>query len=103
MAIRIEITTKTSDTRATVRQKKLQELIKKPLNCQIIDVYTIDKNLSEKQLESLASHLANSLTQNYVIARSKATRLHEVDSPLVGKQSQTRLPRSARNDDLQTF
>ena len=67
MAIRIEITTKTSDTRATVRQKKIQQLIKKPLTCQITDVYTIDKELSQKQLETIAERLANPLTQIFQI------------------------------------
>lgn len=67
MPTRIEITTKTSDTRATARQKKVQQFIKKPLTCQIVDVYTIHKELSEKQLETLASRLANPLTQTFQI------------------------------------
>jgi len=38
----------------------------------------------------------------HVIARSETTRPHKVDSPIVGKQSQTRLPRFDRNDEKVT-
>lgn len=68
MAARIEIITKISDTRAVVRQKKLQGILNKLLTeCQIVDVYTIDKSLTPKQLETLAFHLANPLTQTVTI------------------------------------
>src|SRR5216683_657643 len=93
MATRIEIITTISDTRATVRQKKLQSVVNRPLTgCQIIDVYTVDKQLTPTQLETIEQRLANPLTQEYVIARRETT-----------KQSPTRLPRSARNDDLKPF
>src|SRR5258708_29106179 len=71
MAIRIEITTKTSDTRAIARQKKFQELIKKSLTCQIIDIYTVDKKISQQELETIAQRLANPLTQTYAIKTEK--------------------------------
>ena len=100
MATRIEIITKNSDTRTAVRSKKIQSISNKPLTeCHIVDVYTIDKLLTQKQLEIIAKHLTNPLTQEFVIARSETTR----PSPLGGKQSQTRLPHSARIDDLKPF
>lgn len=68
MATRIEINTTTNDTRAIVRKKKLQTIINKPItDCQIVDVYTIDKSFTQKQLETLASQLANPLTQSFHI------------------------------------
>jgi phosphoribosylformylglycinamidine synthase II len=74
MATRIEITTIISDTRAAVRKKKLQTIINKLLaDCHIIDVYTIDKSLSLKQLETLASRLANPLTQTCILKKQKIT------------------------------
>jgi phosphoribosylformylglycinamidine synthase II len=72
MGTRIEIITKNSDTRATVRRKKFQSIIAKPLSdCHIVDVYTIDKTLTQKQLEIVAKHLISPLTQNYEIKNSK--------------------------------
>ncbi len=72
MATRIEIITKNSDTRAAVRSKKFQSIISKPItDCQIVDVYTIDKTLTQKQLETISQRLANPLTQTYSIKKQK--------------------------------
>src|SRR5271155_2466408 len=103
MATRIEIITKLADTRSAIRKEHLEAILGKALaSCHIVDVYTIDKNLTEKQFETLASALCNPVTQKYVIAMSETT-----------KQSPTRLPRplkarlafdgSDRNDDLKPF
>src|SRR6266446_5839441 len=67
MATRIEIITKLADTRAAVRTKKLQSLNKLVTDCAIVDVYTVDKSLTQKQLETIASRLANPLTQTFSI------------------------------------
>lgn len=75
MATRIEIVTKTLDTRASVRQKKLQSIINKPLqNIYIIDVYTIDKEFTKKQLETIAEHLTNPLIQTFSLNTNKKTQ-----------------------------
>jgi phosphoribosylformylglycinamidine synthase subunit PurSL len=64
MAIRIEITTKNSDTRASVRRKKFHSITTSAItDCFIVDVYTIDKKLNQNQLETIAQHLSNPLTQ----------------------------------------
>jgi phosphoribosylformylglycinamidine synthase II len=71
MTTRIAIGATVFDTRAAVRQKKLQHAGYKLSDIIIIDVYTIDKNLSQKQLEAIASRLANPLTQNYFLQTEK--------------------------------
>src|SRR5258708_33974271 len=72
MAIRIEIITKASDTRASVRQKKLQSLLNKTLtDCHIIDIYTIAKAISQQQLEIIAARLANPVTQTFAFKTEK--------------------------------
>lgn len=72
MSVRIEITTATNDTRAVVRRKKLQSILNKPLtDCKIVDVYTIDKYLTQNQLHTIASQLANPLTQTFALQTQK--------------------------------
>lgn len=58
---RVQVISKISDTRAEVRQKKLQELSVKKIS--IVDVYTIDKQLSDLQLDEISSALANPVNQ----------------------------------------
>ena len=67
MAIRIEIASKQSDSRATVRKKKLQALgfDSKIQEVTLVDVYTIDKKLSKKELSQVAEILTNPVTQHY--------------------------------------
>lgn len=68
MAVRIEVQSTIKDTRASVRLKKLQTLGYKNLaTVTIQDVYTIDKAFSETQFHSIASQLANPVTQRYLI------------------------------------
>ena len=68
MAIRIEIYNKSKDTRALTLRKKLGTVISKPLtNCQIVDVYTIDKKISDNKLQIIATCLTNPLTQISII------------------------------------
>src|SRR5579859_2187961 len=67
MTTRIEIATSVFDSRAAIRKKKFAHIFpaKKLTDLFLLDVYTIDKNLSEKQLNSLASALCNPVTQNF--------------------------------------
>jgi phosphoribosylformylglycinamidine synthase II len=71
MTTRIAIGATVFDTRAAVRQKKLQQLGYKLSDLTILDVYTIDKDFSQEQLEDIASKLANPLTQNYFFNTEK--------------------------------
>src|SRR3990167_11405584 len=67
MAIRIEIASKQSDSRATVRKKKLQALgfDSKIQEVTLVDVYTIDKKFSKKEISQVAEMLTNPVTQRY--------------------------------------
>ncbi len=68
MTTRIEIGATVFDTRAAARVKKFQSLGYKQISTLwIFDVYTIDKNFTQTQLEDIASRLANPLTQNFAI------------------------------------
>jgi len=62
MITRIEVVASVFDTRAFIQKKKLQYsgLVK---NLFLTDVYTIDKELTKKQLELVASSLSNPVTQ----------------------------------------
>ncbi len=73
MAIRIEIATKVSDTRALVRQNNFNSLLSRALisDLQIVEVYTIDKKLTLAQIKAVASMLANPVTQVAVIHNSQ--------------------------------
>ncbi len=65
MVNRIEIKSKIPDTRAEVLKRQLEEASFKGKveNLSLVDVYTIDKNLSLHGLEKIALMLTNSLTQ----------------------------------------
>lgn len=72
MTTRIGIGATVFDTRATVRQKKFQNLGYKQISdLWIYDVYTIDKQFSQQQLDDVASRLANPLTQNVIFRTEK--------------------------------
>lgn len=66
MIHRIEISSKFSDTRALIRQKKLEETGPrgKIKEVSLIDVYTIDKDFSLSQLQKIASSLSNPVSQS---------------------------------------
>ncbi len=65
MAIRIEVATKVTDTRALTRKNNFNSLLKKGMidDVKIIDVYTIDKKLTSKELRAVERMLANPVTQ----------------------------------------
>jgi phosphoribosylformylglycinamidine synthase subunit PurSL len=62
-ANRIEVYSKVLDTRADIRKKKIQQEFKNVTNVQIADVYTIDKQFSNEELEKIGSALSNPVTQ----------------------------------------
>lgn len=72
MVSRIEIYTKVSDTRAQVKKKYLENVgfSGKISRLDYVDVYTIDKKLSKKQLVEIASRLTNPITQYAAISHS---------------------------------
>ncbi len=65
MAHSIEIRFTTLDTRAQVKKKQIQSLgfSKKIEDVKLVDIYTIDKNLSKKQQEKIIHSLINPVTQ----------------------------------------
>lgn len=69
MAHRIEVGSRVEDTRASVRKKKLSLLDfgNKIKDLNIVDVYTIDKDISDKDLDKAGSALSNPVTQTYCI------------------------------------
>src|SRR3990167_10446338 len=71
MPVRIGITAKTFDTRAKVRETKLKKLsVGKKINeVVLVDVYTIDKDFSKKDLHRIASILANPVSQSVSVGK----------------------------------
>ncbi len=69
MAHRIEVGSLVPDTRAIVRKTKLSQLDfgDKISGVFLVDVYTIDKEFSEKDLDQIASSLTNPVTQGYSV------------------------------------
>jgi len=67
MVNRIEIVAKSIDMRSQVRRHKLEGLGFKITNLWLIDVYTIDKDLSKVQLKKIAAVLANPVSQQSFI------------------------------------
>jgi len=61
--IRIEVFSKVFDTRASVRQKNLQQLNNKISDVQIADIYTIDKKFSKNQIDKISTAISNPVTQ----------------------------------------
>lgn len=69
MAHRIEVFSRVSDTRASVRRRKLGGMgygarIKE---VSIVDVYTLDKDFSPEELEKIAEALSNPVTQGFAV------------------------------------
>ncbi len=76
MATRIEVSTTVFDTRSAVRKSKLADFpfAKKIKQLYIIDVYTVDKQFTKEEFESIASRLCNPVTQKpYVLYEKSAT------------------------------
>jgi phosphoribosylformylglycinamidine synthase subunit PurSL len=87
MTTRLGIGMNIDDTRAKVRVTKLHNMGYKDItDLWILDVYTIDKKFSDKQLDEAASRLSNPVTQYSVIASE-------------AKQSLKRSPRLRQSAD----
>lgn len=69
MPHRIEVTFKKSehDTRAKIKLNQLKDLGYAVTNVQLVDVYTIDVDLTTAQLEQVAKMLSNSVVHNFTI------------------------------------
>lgn len=74
MAIRIEVGTKISDARASILKRHLEEAGFKIKNLHLVDVYTLDKKFSPKQLEKIGKMLTNPLTQEFKIGGGLSPR-----------------------------
>lgn len=67
MAHRIEIYTKVNDTRSKVLLEKLRNLSFPVIDSKVVDVYTINKDLKESELDKVAQMLANPVSQTYLL------------------------------------
>ncbi len=68
MALRLEVATTVFDTRADIRRKKFtSQGFKNIKNLWILDVYTFDKEFSQKELESIGLRISNPVTQSFYI------------------------------------
>lgn len=78
MITRIEIATTVFDSRAAIRKKKFSHIVssKKISNIVLLDVYTVDKKLSDNELKTLASSLCNPVTQAFYLRSSKTKSSH---------------------------
>ncbi len=68
-AHRIEIKTIVNDMRSLVRLKKIKALglSEKVESCKVLEIYTVEKRLTQNELESIANALANTVSQRYNI------------------------------------
>ena len=69
MITRIEVVSKTSDTKAEIKKRKIEsfDFVNKIESLFLLDVYTIDKKLSKKDLGKIASSLHNPVSQTVYI------------------------------------
>jgi phosphoribosylformylglycinamidine synthase len=72
MGHRIEVITKTGDTRAEVKKRKIQSMGFHVDNVSLVDVYTLDVSPEEVELSSVASMLSNPVTQEAEVNLPKA-------------------------------
>jgi phosphoribosylformylglycinamidine synthase subunit PurSL len=74
-AHRIEIKTKVNDMRSLVQLEKIKGLgfADKVSACKLIEVYTIEKHLTQHELESIANALSNPISQSYKIDGHETT------------------------------
>jgi len=81
MITRIEVTSTVSDSRAQVRKKRLfaDGFKSKIKDLWITDVYTLDKSFSSDQLQTIATALANPVTQKAVVRVENSK--HEARNP----------------------
>lgn len=71
MAIRVEIAYKSNNPKATALYNNLH--IPNLTDIKILDIYTIDKKLSQKQIEEIAMNLTNPITQSFTIKKVSDT------------------------------
>src|SRR3989304_4470931 len=71
MVDRIEVITRTGDTRAEVRKRKIQSIGFPVEDLTLVDVYTLDIPSGENELMSVAHMLSNPVTQEVGINRPK--------------------------------
>jgi phosphoribosylformylglycinamidine synthase II len=73
MTTRIEIATTVLDSRAAIRKKNFAHIVssQKISNVFLLDVYTLDKKFTEKELINLASALCNPVTQAFYFRTEK--------------------------------
>lgn len=76
MSVRIEVASVDLDTRASVKKSWLKNLnlFEKVSLVYVFDVYTIDKDFSQSQLNKIASILANPVNQKSQVITSKILR-----------------------------
>ncbi len=69
MATRIEIATTVFDTRAAIRQKKFSNFAfsHKIKNVFLLDIYTINKQFTEKEFHTIGSAVINPVTQTFFV------------------------------------
>jgi len=72
MANRIEVITKTGDTRAEVRKRKIQSMGLHVEDVNLVDVYTLDDSVRDSELGNVAAMLSNPVTQEAGINQPKA-------------------------------
>lgn len=80
MITRIEVTSLVNDPRAHVRKKRLLDAgFEKIEDLYLTDIYTFSKSFTTKQLESIASMLSNSVTQEWkVLTNIKRSKLYKI-------------------------
>ncbi len=67
MAHRIEVYTKVNDTRSEIMKKKLTSLGFSINESKVADVYTINKDFNQDELDRIAKTLSNPVSQTYLI------------------------------------
>src|SRR3990167_1251163 len=72
MASRIEVITKTGDTRADVRKRKIQSMGFHVEDVNLVDVYTLDDAVKDSELDNVSAMLSNPVTQEAGINQPKA-------------------------------
>ncbi|HSW87955.1 MAG TPA: AIR synthase-related protein, partial [Candidatus Saccharimonadales bacterium] len=79
MTNRIEVITTVFDSRATVRQKKFSDFLfsRKIKNIFLIDVYTIDKAFTKKELHQIGERISHPVTQSF--------KIHKKNKEIVNK------------------
>ena len=72
MANRIEVITKTNDTRAEVRKGKIKSMGFHVEEVSLTDVYTLDDAVGDSELNNVAAMLSNPVTQEAGINQPRA-------------------------------